>query len=282
MPVNWTCAITCYRRLKVAIRHARRQGALPTYSEGNWGVTLDSSAVAADRVGIIAREFLPGYTFPTLVRVEEGKQYKVRWHVTSTQNSNRNTMFRMRARTVKFAYSQKFELGGAWGTGGQYGQPNANNAIAQQTLPGIGCLNPDRYTTDTQGGWYTLLMYTPMSADIRSEFAAGTPLAVRMPGICGQPGPGVDAASRRDLRVGCDLLDTLSSGLVSRSREWEFHCRPHRSSRAHGRTRLGRGPGQIEPGHCLREMPVIVARADADADATGRRKPACAVRIDSL
>jgi hypothetical protein len=31
-----------------------------------------------------------------------------------------------------------------------------------------------------------------------------------MPNIVNEPGPGVNAISRRDLRVGFDLLDTLS------------------------------------------------------------------------
>ena len=30
--------------------------------------------------------------------------------------------------------------------------------------------------------------------------------------ITALPGPGVDASSRRDLRLGCDLIDTISSG----------------------------------------------------------------------
>ena len=103
-------------------------------------------------------------------------------------------------------------MGGAWGTGGQWGQPNANNTISQQMLPGVGCLNPDRNPGDTCGGWYTLHMYTPMSAEIRPEFSVGAPLDVRMPATCAEPGPGVDAPSRRDLKVGCDLMDTFSSG----------------------------------------------------------------------
>ena len=92
--------------------------ALPTYSEGPDGITLDSTAVPADRVGIISREFTPGSTYPELVRVAEGQQYAIRWHVTSTQQSNLNPQFRMRARSVKFGWSQKLEIGGAWATGG--------------------------------------------------------------------------------------------------------------------------------------------------------------------
>ena len=187
-------------------------GALCTYAETTGGITMDSSLVPTTKIGTVTRDFLPGNTYPELVRVDENKLYQVRWHLTSTQQSNRNTFFRMRARAVKFAWSQKLELGGAWGTGGQWGQPNPNNSISQQTLPGIGCQNPDRYTTDTQGGWYTLMMTTPMSVDIRPEFPAGTPLPIRMPYICAQPGPGVDANSQRDFKLGCDLMDTFSNG----------------------------------------------------------------------
>ena len=186
-------------------------GTLPTYSESSAGIKLDAANVPTNRVGVIAREFVPGATYPSLIRVDEGKQYKVRWHLTSTQASNLQSQIRLRARAIKFAYGQRLEIGGAWGTGGT--TLNANNTIAQQALPGVGTLNPDKYTTDTVGGWYTLLMYTPMSADIRPEFAEGTPLSSRMPTICAQPAQGVDAASRRDLRVGCDLLDTISQGV---------------------------------------------------------------------
>ena len=51
-------------------------------------------------------------------------------------------------------------------------------------------------------------MHTPMSIDIRPELTG--PLAERMPEICAQPGPGDPAESKRDLRVGFDLIDTLS------------------------------------------------------------------------
>ena len=185
-------------------------GTLPTYAEGIFGITVDSANVPTNRIGLATRDFNPGSSNPAMVRVEEGKQYKVRWHVVSTQDTNKQSQLRLRARSIKFAYSQKFEIGGAWATGGT--TINANNSIAQQALPGVGTQNPDRYTTDTQGGWYTMLMCTPMAKDIRPEFAESTPLATRMPNICGQPGPGVDAASRRDVRLGCDLLDTLSAG----------------------------------------------------------------------
>jgi hypothetical protein len=191
-------------------------GPIPTYSQGGFGVTLDSGSVPSDRIGVATREFNPDRNtadYPSRARVEEGKQYVIRWHLTSTQQVNRQAQIRMRARSVKFAWSQKLEVGGAWGTGGGGLYPlNANNSIAQQALPGVGTQNPDKYTTETAGGWYTMVMHTPMSRDIRPEFSSDTPLSARMPNICGQPGPGVNAFSRRDVFLGLDLVDTISGG----------------------------------------------------------------------
>lgn len=184
---------------------------LPTYGESAGGITLDCANVPSNRIGVINREFTPGNTFASLARVEENKQYTIRWHAASTQYSNLNAQARFRARSIKFAWSQKLEIGGAWATGGT--DLNPNNSIAQQALPGAGCQNPDKYTTDTAGGWYTMIVHTPMSPGIRPEYPDGTPLTTRMPNIAAQPGPGADAPSHRDLRVGCDLIDTISGGL---------------------------------------------------------------------
>ena len=76
-------------------------------------------------------------------------------------------------------------------------------------LPGVGCQNPDKDASEA-GGWYTLVMHSPLDADIRPEFPAGTPLATRMPNLSAQPGPGVGSPSRRDLLVGFDVIDTLT------------------------------------------------------------------------
>lgn len=187
----------------------------PTYSSGPFGVTLDSSAVPADRIGIVSRGFFPGSDNSQRVRVEEGKHYNVRFHVTSSQQSNLNAQLRLRARAVKFAWTNRLELGGAWATGGAV--PGANGIIAQQLLPGLGCLNPDKDTTEN-GGWYTMLVSTPMNADIRAEFPPGTPLLTCMPNITSQPGPGSASSSVRDLKLGMDLVDTLSSGV---NKDWE-------------------------------------------------------------
>ena len=177
-----------------------------TYAEGPFGITMDSSSLPTTVTGVIAREFAPDATFSTILRVDESKQYKVRFHVVSTQQSNLNTLLRLRTRTLRFAWAQSYEVGGAFAAG------SLTNLLAQQALPGVGCLNPDKVSNEN-GGWYTLLMWTPMDPDIRPEYPAGTPLSVRMPAIVAQPGPGENAPSRRDVRIGADLIDTLSTGL---------------------------------------------------------------------
>jgi hypothetical protein len=179
----------------------------PAYSESAAGITLDTLAVPSDRCGIISREFHPGAEpgLPSYVRMEEGRQYAVRFHLTSTQQSNRQPQMRLRARAAKFAWSQKFEIGGAHAAGA------ANNIIAAQALPGIGCQNPERDAAEN-GGWYNLLILSPLDPEIRPEFAPGTPLADRMPLLASQPGPTMPAPSRRDLIVGFDILDTISGG----------------------------------------------------------------------
>ncbi len=86
----------------------------------------------------------------------------------------------------------------------------------------MGCLNPDREPGEATGGWYTLLIQSPLRAEIRPEYALGTPVSDRMPNLSGQPGPGVDAPSLRDLRVGFDLMDTLSGGALRDIEEGEL------------------------------------------------------------
>ena len=188
---------------------------VPTMAEGTAGVTLDTGAVPASSIGIAVRNINPDRgtnNYASRVRVQPDKQYRVRFHLTSTQNVNAQPQLRLRARSAKFAWSQKLELGGSWATDvGKLYPLNANNSIAQQSLPGIGTQNPERIGAEN-GGWYNVLMPTPLSIDIRPEAAPGTPIATRMPNLATQPGPGVASPSRLDLLVGFDIIDTISIG----------------------------------------------------------------------
>lgn len=172
-----------------------------SYQESSAGITVSSAGVATDVVGALERTFFAGNSdgssgHANRVRVTDNKQYKVRFHVTSTQyTSNQGWLF-MKTRAVKFAYNQTLEI-----AGGQH----QNFAISRQVLPGLGCLNPDKINSEN-GGWYTILMNTPMDLDIRPD----TGSACRMPNITSQPGPGVDALSTRDIKVGFGVWDTLS------------------------------------------------------------------------
>lgn len=178
-----------------------------TYTESANGVTMDTTNVAVWPVcGLITREFDPdGGTgnFASRVRIEANRQYKIRWHITSTVQSNVNAQIRLRARAVKFQWTQKYEIGGAWAT-----TSVANATIAAQALPGVNCKNPDKNGTEN-GGWYTMLMLSPLNPDIRADVDGD--MAAKMPKLMGQPGTGVNqASSYRDLRLGCDVCDTLS------------------------------------------------------------------------
>jgi hypothetical protein len=178
----------------------------PAYSEGAAGVTVSTEAfdntLGGTRIGVAAIDFGADANLADRLRVESGKQYKIRFHVTSTSNANRNPQLRLRGRSIRYAWSQKLEIGGALAAG------TINNTIAGQSLPGIGGENPDKLGSETNGGWYTMIFHTPMSLDIRPD-ATGD-LAARMPHIAAEPGPGQNVTSRRDLRVGFDLIDTLS------------------------------------------------------------------------
>lgn len=183
---------------------------MPTLASGPFGVTLDTTNIPSDRIGIAAVDFPTGAVadsnFALRVRVEEGKQYKIRFHATSTQLSNRNSEIRFRARSIKWQWAHNLELGGAGAAS------VANNDIASQALPGVGCQNPE--SSGENGGWYSLLFQSPMNKEIRSDFPPGTSLATSMPHISKQDPPGVDTGlgnthSRRDIMFGVDVIDTF-------------------------------------------------------------------------
>lgn len=184
-------------------------------TDDNSGVTFETSGISKQagssfRVGIASREFFAGSNPAQRVRVEAGKLYKVAYHLTSTQQSNRMPMVRPRVHTVKFGYTQKFEIGGALNTGGG-NQADGNNLIALQSLPGIGTLNPDKIGSEN-GGWYTLIVNTPIDPQMNQ-------LNSTQPLINAQPGPGSAGTSLRDLKCAFDLIDSMDTSPAAL--EWE-------------------------------------------------------------
>ncbi|MGC8840948.1 MAG: M4 family metallopeptidase [Candidatus Sumerlaeaceae bacterium] len=187
---------------------ARDNSVAPNVSAGPWGVTIDSTAFdnqGGSRVGVVQIDFSPDVATGQHVRIEPNKQYMVRYHVTSTQQSSLNPQLRLRVRTVRFAWTQKYEVGGAWAIA-----TPEHSTLAAQALPGIGCANPDKVGGEA-GGWYTVLVHSPLNLDIRPDM--GGPLSSRMPNLSSQPGPGEPGTSLRDLKVAFDLIDTMSPSI---------------------------------------------------------------------
>lgn len=189
----------------------------PTYHEGGIlsvdpppGVTLDTSLVPSDRLGYISKEFNPdgGTNNHALrLRVEPDKQYKIRFHVTSPLQTTETCGLWMRAGSVGHAWNHYVELTGPHA----YTTIAPDTYICRQTLPGVDTMNPDRVANEN-GGWYTVMFHSPLQTEIRPEFPDGTPIGQRMPNIAGQPGPGVNQFSLRDLKVMVDVFDTLDEG----------------------------------------------------------------------
>ncbi|MCX7626409.1 MAG: M4 family metallopeptidase, partial [Candidatus Sumerlaeaceae bacterium] len=80
----------------------RDNAVYPSVTSGPSGITLDSTSFdnqGGTRVGVVQIDFSPDVSTGQRVRIEPNKQYLVRYHVTSTQQSNRNPQMRLRVRT---------------------------------------------------------------------------------------------------------------------------------------------------------------------------------------
>ncbi|PKO17384.1 hypothetical protein CVU37_07755 [candidate division BRC1 bacterium HGW-BRC1-1] len=174
-------------------------------SSGPKGITLDTRSVPDNLIGLASLDLVAGEP-SARVRVEEGKLVHIRFHLTSEQQSLYQAQIRLRARSAKFQWNQKYEIGGAWAGGWD------DQAVAHRILPGLGGYNEYSRPGCPHGGWYSLILSSPLEASIRPEFPAGTPIAERMPALSAQPGPGSNASSWRDVILGMDLVDTISDG----------------------------------------------------------------------
>jgi hypothetical protein len=170
---------------------------------GASGLSISTAAAPDTVIAIAAADWLSGDAedadLTKEARIEPDKQYVTTFRATSTVAPSNNAMIRFRTRTIGFDWTQRLEVGGAWATGSTAGRVlTDNNRAAQQYLPSSTPQN------------YNVLMMTPMLLDIRNDSPTTATISDRMPLISLQPGPGVNTASKRQIGVGIDILDSLS------------------------------------------------------------------------
>ena len=205
-------------------------GTDPTYAQGteavgNTGLMTDTRATNAAYtnrfvVGII--DIQPKLN-TSRARIQPGKFYRGRFYATSdvlttgsaagTQRQG-NLRFRLQTASAVINCYQEFvgairtdanTPAGATGVNGY-----KDGVIGGQALPGTNSQNPDTDPTLTpagyDGGWYTVLMPTPLDGDIRRDVDSnGNVNATTFGALFTQPGPGSASDSARDLRAGCDV-----------------------------------------------------------------------------
>lgn len=166
---------------------------LPTINTLNkLGIIFDSQACRADDTALAGADF----TVPNGAqrpRVKPGKLYQMKYHVASPIPAATNAQMALRARTLGVGWVQRYEIGGAFPT-----DDPADQALAQQALPGLGSQNPDKSGTEKPGilDGGNFVMYFSSPASIPTT----------------QPGPGSLWPSRRDIVNGFELIDTTSKG----------------------------------------------------------------------
>lgn len=187
-----------------AVQYIGSGPTIPTVTTSTLGTTYNSSSVPTSQIGIAEHYFSPN-RFGALPwsdgpRVQANKQYKIRFHVTSTQHTNRQSPFWLYTRSIGYSWIQKTEFGGSWAV---TDSTDPTNRIIRQAQPGVETLVTD--------GWYDVLMNTPMQMDIRADApSTSVTLAQRMPNICGQGGPGDNKFSWRELCCGAMFFDSLN------------------------------------------------------------------------
>jgi len=191
-------------------------GGQPVVASNANGIGMDTLSVESDRLGVCGYDMFGGTdeyprtlaTRQTSARVEPGKLYKVKFHMTATKNSNTQPLLRLRVKSMGFDWTSTLEVAGNLAGG--------NSALlGQEWEPGVGNLIPaaDRIGGDTTGGWYNVIMTTPMDSEIRPS----------QPALAAQDPPGVstnpasNSVSRRDIGLGIDIIDdfTATPNLVS-------------------------------------------------------------------
>jgi hypothetical protein len=143
------------------------------------------------------------------VRMETGKQYVISFRATSTVNPTNQSWLRFRARSVAFAWNYRLETSGAW----QW-DDNADGIRSAADIADKRHIIAQQFQPTTTPKWYHVFMNTALDPDIRADVAGS--IATKFPDLAAQPGPGQGAAtvspvSRRDIYVGLDVIDSISS-----------------------------------------------------------------------
>ncbi len=176
----------------------------PTYTQGASGVTVDSTstqfqqdASGNKRMGIIQYYVNLG---ASPVQVAAGQLYQVRYHITSTRQSNLQAQMRLFLRAGGYLYNVQYEVGGAFALPGSQAR-----ALAWQHLPGVGNQNPDKLNPSENGCWYTVLMSSPVNPEIQSDQSLWTSPST--------------PAGRRNIKIGFGGLDTLTTAYPDQNLE---------------------------------------------------------------
>jgi len=158
-------------------------------------------------------------------RIAPGKYYRARFHASSdvattgtgvgAAGSQRQGNVRFRLQTAASVINTYLEITGTWNTNGNAAATSSqevyvNTVIGGQALPGSNSANPDKDVTlmpaGQNGGWYTVLMPSPLNGDIRRDVsAAGVVDATTFGTLFTAPARGVNSDSVKDIKAGLDI-----------------------------------------------------------------------------
>jgi len=218
-----------YRQILYTTPGAGGNLGLPTDSgAAGLGVVVDSGASNADQTNrfIIGLGLFENATPATMPRLQPGKLYRARYYCVSdiatsstSQTTFRQATMRLSLQTVAGRWTAFQEITGCWNVSANTGNPEAT--MGAQALPGTTSMNPDTNATfdlpGMKGGWYTTLLSSPLNGDIRRDVSStGAYNATTFGNLFNAPGPGVNAASSKDIIVEA-VYNTLPRNLVFES-----------------------------------------------------------------
>lgn len=127
----------------------------PTCTTDTLGIILDSTMVNSNHgnVSYVSSDFVPksgGEPY-----IQANKMYRIRWHLNSNTLADNNPQIRLRARTIKWSFTNMLEIGSPHGAG------STNNLIAAECQPGVGTKNWLHRQGETTGGYYDQYFDSP-------------------------------------------------------------------------------------------------------------------------